>query len=81
MALVNRGMNQSAGWEDLTEACAKKGMTKRQGIFWHKQSNEAFEPKTGILLDQLHLYWAGDAGRYRRRSDSARGPEQSSSQS
>jgi uncharacterized protein (TIGR02996 family) len=64
VALMNRGATPSAGWEWLAEACAKRGMAKPIGIFWHNQSNGAFERKTGILLRELDLQWAGDAALY-----------------
>lgn len=58
-ALANRGHAQSAGWEDLGEACRKKKLDPVQGIFWHKQSDEAFG-NDGRLIHTLWLHWAGD---------------------
>ena len=64
IARINCGMTQRAGWEALTEACARKGLPRPIGLFWHNQSHAAFEAKTGVLLSDLHIYWAGDARRY-----------------
>ena len=64
---------QSAGHEDALEAAAERGLTTPSWVFWHQQSERAFDDR-GELVGDLYLHWGGDHARVARALTGCPGP-------